>query len=139
MIRPAGYFNVKTDRVKSFIRFLGERHGGSLDRLFALDLPELRRQLLSVNGIGPETADCLVLYVGRQPSFVVDAYTRRFMHRHDWCEPKVSYDDLAALFTAQLEPDPQLFNEYHALIVRLGQEHCRPRPDCSGCPLEKWL
>lgn len=139
LIRPAGYFNVKAARLQSFIQFLRAHYGGSLRKLFALDLPELRRQLLSVKGIGPETADSITLYAGNQPGFVIDAYTRRFMQRHGWCGPKIPYDDLAALFTDQLEPDTPLFNEYHALIVRLGKEHCKTTPVCAGCPLEDLL
>jgi endonuclease-3 related protein len=139
LIRPAGYFNVKAARLKSFLQFLGEQHDGSLERLFALELPELRGQLLSVKGIGPETADCILLYAANKPVFVVDAYTRRFMERHGWCDPKISYDDLAARFTDQLKPDVQQFNEYHALIVRLGKEHCKTKPACAGCPLADLL
>lgn len=140
LIRPAGYFNVKAARLKSFIRFLGTEHGGSLRRLFALELSELRKQLLTVKGIGPETADSISLYAGGKPSFVIDTYTRRFMHRHGWCDKKIPYDDLAVLFTDQLEPDRELFNEYHALIVRLAKEHCKKaKPACAGCPLEPFL
>lgn len=139
LIRPSGFLNVKTVRLKSFVQFLGEQYNGSLDQLFALDLPELRAELLSVKGIGPETADCIVLYAAQKPSFVVDAYTRRFMQRHGWCAPKISYDHLAARFTDRLEPDTQLYNEYHALIVQLGKEYCKAKPVCAGCPLERFL
>ncbi|MCK4565235.1 MAG: endonuclease III domain-containing protein, partial [Verrucomicrobia bacterium] len=112
---------------------------GSLNPLFALDTPALRKELLSWKGIGPETADSILLYAAKRPAFVVDAYTRRFLVRHGWCEKKAPYDSVAKLFTDHLPIDVQLFNEYHALIVRLGKEHCKTQPQCKGCPLERFL
>ena len=91
--------------------------------------------MLAVHGIGPETADSIVLYAARQPVFVVDAYARRFLQRHGWVGPRATYAEVAELFTARLPPDAQLFNEYHALIVALGKNYCRPRPLCDKCPL----
>ncbi len=135
-IRPAGYFNQKADYIKAMAATLRNRFDGSLDRLFALDTPTLRHELLSWKGIGPETADSILLYAGKRPVFVIDAYTRRFLSRHGLCGEKTRYDDLARLFADNLPADPRLFNEYHALIVRLGKEHCKTKPECTGCPLE---
>lgn len=138
-IQPAGYFNQKAGYIKVMAETIHDRFDGSLERLFTLDTPTLRNELLSWKGVGPETADSILLYAGKRPVFVVDAYTRRFLLRHGWCDEKASYSDLARLFTDNLPKDVQLFNEYHALIVRLGKEHCKTKPQCSGCPLEPYL
>ncbi|HSR87894.1 MAG TPA: endonuclease III domain-containing protein [Pontiella sp.] len=138
-IRPAGYFNQKADYLKGMVDSIRCRFDGSLDKLFALDTPTLREELLSWKGIGPETADSILLYAGKRPVFVVDAYTRRMCLRHGWIDEKTSYDTIAKLFTDHLPEDAQLFNEFHALIVRLGKEHCNTKPKCSGCPLEPFL
>jgi endonuclease-3 related protein len=134
-IRPAGCFNVKARRLRAFTGLVADRFGGKLDKLLALPAAELRPTLLAVHGIGPETADSIVLYAAQQPVFVVDAYARRFLHRHGWVGPRATYAAVAELFTARLPPDAQLFNEYHALIVALGKNYCRPRPLCDKCPL----
>ena len=136
-IRPAGYFNQKAGYIKNMVSTLRNRFDGSLDTLFALDTPTLRKELLSWKGIGPETADSILLYAGERPVFVIDAYTRRFLSRHGLCNEKASYNDLAQLFTNHLPNNAQLFNEYHALIVQLGKNHCKTKPKCTGCPLEK--
>lgn len=121
-IRPAGYFNQKAGYLKAFAHRLHDGYGGSLARLFRLETPELRRELLSVKGIGPETADSILLYAAGRPVFVVDAYTRRFLAAHGYeKESRASYDQIAALFTSRLPADVRLFNEYHALIVRWGK------------------
>jgi endonuclease-3 related protein len=138
-IRPAGYFNQKSGTIKGMVETLRERFNGSLNQLFALDTPTLRKELLSWKGIGPETADSILLYAAKRPVFVVDAYTKRVLSRHGWCDEKASYDSVARLFTDALPEDAQLFNEYHALIVRLGKEHCKTQPKCKGCPLERFL
>ena len=138
-IRPAGYFNVKARRLRAMTSMIADDFGGRLDRLFALDTPALRKRLLGVNGIGPETADSIILYAAGRPVFVIDAYTRRFLERHGWAHGGETYDELAALFTANLPGDAALYNEYHALIVALGKNHCRPKPDCASCPLRRWL
>ena len=137
-IRPAGYFNQKADYIKNMIETLRERFGGSLSRLFALDTPALRNELLSWKGIGPETADSILLYAAKRPAFVIDTYTKRFLSRHGRCDPNASYNSVAKLFTDTLPEDVQQFNEYHALIVQLGKEHCKAQPECNGCPLEKF-
>jgi len=144
LIRPAGYYNLKAARIRHFTSWLMNAFGGSIDRMFRLGTSELREQLLSVHGIGKETADSILLYAGRRPVFVVDAYTRRLLARHGWAGGQVDYDEIARLFHDQLDGrNPvgraQLFNEYHALIVRLAKEHCRSQPDCASCPLKSWL
>ncbi len=138
-IRPAGYFNQKAGYIKAMVETIHDRFDGSLNKLFALDTPALRKELLSWKGIGPETADSILLYAGKRPVFVVDAYTKRFLLRHGWCNEKATYHEIAKLFTDHLPEDVQLFNEYHALIVRLGKEHCNTKPKCKGCPLEGFL
>jgi endonuclease-3 related protein len=138
-IRPAGYFNVKAKRLRAFTAMLVDDFGGSLDKLFELPTDALRERLLAVNGIGPETADCILLYAARRPVFVVDAYTRRFTSRHGWAHEHTGYDALATIFSNALPRDEKLFNEYHALIVALGKEHCRTKARCEGCPLRKFL
>ncbi len=136
-LRPAGYHNLKARRLRAFTTLVADRYGGKLEKLLARPAAELRATLLGVNGIGPETADCMVLYAARRPVFVVDAYTRRLLQRHGWCGPQATYDELAALFTAALPRDEKLFNEFHALLVALGKNYCRTRPDCAKCPLTK--
>ncbi|MFH0954379.1 MAG: endonuclease III domain-containing protein [Verrucomicrobiota bacterium] len=138
-IRPAGYFRVKARRLRAFTRMVYARFGGSLPRLLALDTAALRRVLLGVNGIGPETADSILLYAAGRPVFVVDAYTRRFMMRHRWIGAGASYDGIARVFTRGLPRDVSLYDEYHALIVALGKNLCRTKPLCSECPLQRWL
>lgn len=135
IIRPAGYFNVKSVRLKDFVGYLWERHGGSLEWMFAGEWRELREELLHVRGIGPETADSILLYAGDKPTFVVDAYTRRLFSALGMVGPAAGYEELRCLFMANLPPDVRLFNEYHALIVEHGKRHCRKRPRCAGCGL----
>jgi endonuclease-3 related protein len=140
LLRPAGYFRQKTRTVRTFIDFLYKNHGGSLRRLFALPTDSLRAKLLALRGIGPETADSILLYAGKHPVFVVDAYTRRIMQRHGLTHPKTDYEDLRAIFESSLPREHQLFNEFHALIVRTGKLHCRKsNPDCPHCPLNSFL
>jgi len=125
-IRPAGYFNQKTDYLKAFAQMLHRDCEGSLNRLFRAETPKLRKTLLAVKGIGPETADSILLYAAKHPVFVVDAYTRRFLNHHGFKkEALASYDSIAVFFTGQLPEDVQLFNEYHALIVRWAKDQRR--------------
>ncbi len=138
LIRPAGTFNVKARRLKSFVDWLWERFDGSLDRMFALPVYALREELLGISGIGRETADAIILYAGGLPTFVVDAYTARILHRHRLIDETADYDEIKDLFESNLPSDPPLFNEYHALLVQVGKLHCRPRPQCKGCPLERF-
>jgi endonuclease-3 related protein len=140
LIRPAGYFNVKARRLGHFIDHLHKRHGGSLERLFKTPTAKLRDELLSINGIGPETADSILLYAAKRPVFVVDAYTKRILSRHGLCAPDDDYHAVQALFAGNMKADERAFNEYHALIVRTGKELCRKtKPDCKACPLERYL
>lgn len=140
LIRPAGYFNVKAARLKNFAAFLMTRHDGSLNRLFKTEQGALRKELLAVNGIGPETADSIILYAGGLPEFVVDAYTKRIFSRHNLTAKDAAYDELKALFTENLKIDVTLFNEYHALIVKTGKDFCKNRnPLCAECPLFEFL
>lgn len=136
LIRPAGYHHVKADRLRSFLRHLARHHGGSVRRLLSAPAAPLREELLGVHGIGPETADSILLYAAARPVFVVDAYTRRILSRHGLAAADLGYAPLQAIFSRALPPDAALFNEFHALLVRLGKEYCRPRhPRCPDCPL----
>lgn len=138
-IRPAGYFNVKARRLQAWTGWVMRTFGGRLARVFREPTDALRERLLDVNGIGRETADSMLLYAGGHPVFVIDAYTRRFMARHGWADPDMDYDTLAAVFTRALPRDPALYNEFHALIVRLGKTCCRPtNPRCAECPLQRF-
>jgi len=138
LIRPSGYYNVKARRLRAFLAMLCEEYGGSLKRLFRLPLEGLRDVLLSVKGIGEETADSIILYAAGKPTFVVDAYTRRILARHGLCRPDAGYSEVKHIFESKLEPDTILFNEYHALLVSTGKTYCRPRnPVCIECPLQK--
>ena len=139
LIRPAGYFNVKAKRLKEFIDFLMNGYNGSMEKMRKEDMQTLRERLLSVNGIGPETADSILLYALDKPVFVIDAYTKRVLSRHDIMEHHRSYDDFQGIFHSSLKLDLKLFNEYHALFVRVGKTFCRPRPECEKCPLSIFL
>ena len=139
LIRPAGYFNIKAKRLKSFIGFLAENFHGSMKRMRKDDMSSLREKLLDVNGIGPETADSILLYALEKPSFVIDAYTKRVLSRHEIMEYDRSYEEFQNLFHTALDKEVKLFNEYHALFVQVGKTYCRPKaPLCDECPLGKW-
>jgi len=135
LVHPCGYYNAKALKLKSFAFWLGNHYDDDLNRLFACDTEELRQQLLSVHGIGQETADSILLYAADKPVFVVDAYTRRIFSRIGLTPAKDSYAGYQAFFMDNLPADVKLFNEYHALLVRLGKEVCRRRPICSQCCL----
>jgi endonuclease-3 related protein len=120
------------------IDFLDKNYKGDLKELFILPIQQLRKQLLSVNGIGFETADSIILYAAKKPIFVIDAYTRRILLRHKLIKPSYRYNDIQFLFMNNLSANVNLFNEYHALLVRLGKEFCLKNPRCrQGCPLNK--
>jgi len=137
LIRPSGYYNVKAKRLVHLTDFLAARYGGSPARMLHEHPAKLRKGLLSVNGIGPETADAIMLYAAGHPVFVVDAYTSRIFGRHGLLTGEEGYHDIQRMFLENLPGDSRLFNEYHALIVRLAKEQCRKSlPRCSGCPLE---
>jgi len=135
-IRPAGYFNQKTRRLQGFLRVLFEEFGGDLGALFALDTASLRDRLLAISGIGPETADSILLYAAQRPVFVIDAYTIRVLTRHGFLPEETTYAEVQQYVTDHLPEDTALFNEFHALFVAVGKEFCRPQPRCAGCPLE---
>ena len=135
MIRPAGYFNIKAKRIKNFLNWLFENHQGNVKLLDNINTSALREQLLSVNGIGPETADSILLYGLEREIFVVDAYTSRIATRHGLIEPDHDYQQLQQLFEMNLPTELKLFNEYHALLVRVGKEFCKTKPLCENCPL----
>ena len=137
LIRPAGYFNIKAKRLKAFLDWLFENYGGRTGNLESVNTNQLRGELLSVKGIGPETADSILLYALNREVFVVDTYTARIAVRHELIEGGADYEQLQFLFESNLPPDVQLFNEYHALLVRVGKEYCKPKAKCSDCPLEK--
>ena len=136
LIRSAGYYNIKTRRLKSFIRYLNEEYGGSLDGMFSEDLWTLREKLLAVKGIGEETADSILLYAGHKPIFVVDAYTRRILQRHDLIQDGDTYADIQRLFMNHLPRSVPIYNQYHALLVNAGKHFCSKSPRCDGCPLK---
>lgn len=144
LIRPAGTFRVKAGRLAHFLAFLRQEadgeddlEGATLDFLAGRELSELRPRLLAVRGVGPETADCILLYALGLPSFVVDAYTARIMSRHLFLPEDVSYDELQAFFADALPPEPALYGEFHALLVRAGKTWCgKARAKCQTCPLD---
>jgi len=164
LVRPSGYFRQKARRLKIFVAYLDRRYRGSLARMFARPTQELRQELLELNGVGPETADSILLYAGGHASFVVDTYTHRVLHRHGLLRGEASYEEIRALVEEALhdEPPPQaprslhaqrhkfrlvqtppaahVYNEYHALFVQLGKRHClKAEAKCTGCPLEPLL
>lgn len=138
LIRPSGYFNIKAKRLKSFTEWLWVKHNGDLNELRGVALETLRTELLEVNGIGPETADSILLYALGLQSFVIDAYTRRVAIRHGLATEKWGYEQLKMLFEEHTPRDVTVFNEYHALIVAVGKRHCGPTAKCDGCPLERF-
>jgi endonuclease-3 related protein len=168
LIRPSGYFRQKAKKVKTFIRFLDKNYRGSLDRMFARPTPELRQELLALNGVGPETADSILLYAGNHHVFAVDAYTRRIFERHGIITPKTKYEEIRLMMedalvsgapedlrvdehgaqprhpvsrmsSARRSELAQHYNELHALIVRVGNQYCRSTPRCQECPLREFL
>ena len=136
LIKSSGYFNIKAKRLKNFLSFLFNDYEGNIDRLLKEDGHLLRHKLLNVNGIGPETADSILLYAAEYPIFVVDAYTNRIFSRHGYIPADATYHQIQELFVGNLPKDIQLYNEYHALIVRVGKELCRKTPRCNSCPIE---
>ncbi|HEX7288053.1 MAG TPA: endonuclease III domain-containing protein [Candidatus Angelobacter sp.] len=167
LVRPSGYFRQKAIKLKTFIRFLDKKYSGSLDRMFAQTTEKLRAELLALNGVGPETADSILLYAGNHPVFVVDAYTRRIFERHGLVTAKTKYEEIRApIEKAVGGADPQSlvtengsdprhpvsrmsrmsrselaqhYNELHALIVRVGNQYCRKIAKCEECPLREFL
>lgn len=139
LIRPAGYFNIKADRLKHFLAFLFREYGGDIKRMAKEDGAILRHKLLAVKGIGPETADSILLYALNKPFFVIDAYTKRIFARHRLSRWQNPYDEWQGLFTKSTPRKISLYNDFHAQIVALGKNFCRTKPLCEGCPLYKFL
>ncbi len=137
-IRPAGYYNIKARRLKNLLYFIMEAYEGDLGKFLNDDMDRLRQGLLSVKGIGPETADSILLYAANKPIFVVDAYTFRILHRHGMIEDQATYDELQGYFLEHLPEDVKLYNEFHALIVQTAKTLCKKKPLCPECPLQGW-
>ncbi|MEW6679565.1 MAG: endonuclease III domain-containing protein [bacterium] len=138
IIKPSGFYNQKAKKLKAFINFLFLRYNGSLEKLFEKGLFSLRKELLEISGIGNETVDSILLYAGNKPIFVVDAYTKRILVRHKIIDEKADYEDIQSIFMENLPKDVKLFNNYHALFVKLGKEVCKKtKPLCKGCPLNE--
>jgi len=136
LIRPAGYYNVKADRLRRYLSFFLGVYGGDYQRMARQPVGILREELLRVKGIGPETADAILLYALGKPVFVVDAYTKRIFFRHNLIDESASYAQVQSLCMGSIQQDALVYNEYHALLVRLAQEYCRKRePRCDICPL----
>ena len=136
LIKPSGYYNIKARRLKNFVNVFVNDFEGSTEEMFSGDGRKLRKKLLNVNGIGPETADSILLYAGRKPFFVVDAYTKRIFSRHKFISKDSTYYEIQEFFIKNLDKDVKLFNEFHAQIVMLGKTICTSRnPDCSKCPI----
>jgi len=140
LIRSAGYFQVKARRLRNLLKFVIDEYDGSLEQMFGTDVATLREQLLAIHGIGPETADAILLYSGGRPTFVVDTYTHRVLARHGWIGYEADYHEIKSHFESTLPADTSLYNEYHALLVRVGKEFCRrTAPKCEACPLAEML
>ena len=135
LVRPSGYYRLKAGRLRNLLRFFMDRYDGSTEAMFATPLDVLREELLAVNGVGPETADSILLYAGSLPVFVVDTYTHRVLARHGWIGYDADYHAIQDHFESNLDRDPALYNEYHALLVHVGHKHCRRTPKCDDCPL----
>jgi endonuclease-3 related protein len=145
LIRPAGYYNLKARRLKAFTKMIVDDYGGQLTSLFEADTKTVREQLLEVNGIGPETADSILLYAGDHLSFVIDTYTKRIFSRHSWVSHNAGYDDMKQLCEQSLSQKTgsdrlDYWQDYHAQLVMIGKDFCRPNnPRCDTCPLQPLL
>ncbi len=140
LIRPSGYYNLKAARLRNLFNLVEQEYAGDLSLFLQAELPVLREQLLAVKGIGPETADSILLYACHKPSFVVDAYTHRVFSRHNLVPEECDYHTLQDCFTSSLDEDVALYNEYHALIVQVAKDFCKKRaPLCDGCPLQNMM
>lgn len=136
-LRPSGYFNQKAKKIKAFIDFLDQHYGGSISRMAQAPLERLRGELLKVKGIGPETADSILLYALGKRVFVIDAYTKRIFTRHYYFAKEPAYHEAQEFFEKECPPDIGLYNDFHAQIVATGNRYCKPTPRCEGCPLEE--
>ena len=140
LIKSCGYYNLKAKRLKNFIRFFCQKYDGLTEQMFKEDWQYLRGELLTVNGIGQETADSILLYAGGKPVFVVDTYTKRIFQRHELVSSEDSYEQIQQVFMKNLPEDYRLYNEFHAQIVMVGKKYCkRNNPKCPDCPLSRFL
>lgn len=137
-IRPSGYYNIKAKRLHNLLDMVQENYEGDFDLIFAEDMETARESLISVKGVGPETADSIMLYAGKYPVFVVDAYTHRILVRHNLIDEEADYYSIQQEFVDQLPLETELFNEYHALLVQTGKQYCKKKnPLCNRCPLNR--
>lgn len=136
LIRPSGYYRIKAKRLKNFIKFIIEKYDGKIENMLKEKTDTLRDELLCINGIGPETADTIILYALEIPVFVIDKYTYRILTRHGLIPGKTTYQEMQKLMEDSIEKNHEIYNEFHALIVKVGKEHCKKTPQCTGCPLE---
>lgn len=137
LIKPSGFYNQKAKRVKLLVKYLIEKYNGNIEMMCEKQILELRNELLSINGIGKETADSIILYACNKPIFVVDAYTYRVFSRHGLIDEQMGYDEIQAMFMDNLEHNTKIFNEYHALIVEIAKDFCKTKPLCDACPLSE--
>ncbi len=137
LIRPSGYFNQKAERLKIFADYILKNYNGHLTTFMEKDHREIRPELLKIKGIGPETADSIILYAFQKPMFVIDMYTKRIFSRLGVVDENIAYEDLQKMFHKNLKEDAEIFNEYHALIVEFAKQFCTKKPQCLGCPLNK--
>ncbi|MEA3305348.1 MAG: endonuclease III domain-containing protein [Candidatus Omnitrophota bacterium] len=137
LIKPSGYYNIKAGRLKNFVNFLFKKYNGSIKKMFRENTESLRKELLDVKGLGRETADSILLYAGKKPIFVIDAYTRRILSRHHIIHDSSDYDSVQRLFMDNLPLQEPLFGEYHALLVKLAKDICKSKPECLACPVRK--
>ncbi len=138
MIRPVGYFNIKAKRLKNLVRWFCQEYQGSIEFLEKLSVGQLREELISINGIGPETADSIILYALDKATFVVDTYTCRVLVRHGFIDAECGYEEVKDFCESHLPVEVELYNEFHALLVAVGKHHCKVRAMCSNCPLEQF-
>lgn len=136
LIKPSGFYKQKAARVKRLINFINEYYGGEIENMKHEDCSTIRRRLLTINGIGPETADCILLYALDKPVFVIDRYTYRLLYRHGLVEKETNYTEMQKIFMDSVERETEVYGEYHALIVAVGKNHCRKRANCDGCPID---
>ena len=137
LIRSSRFYNQKAEKLKNFTDYLFSNYNGSLNKMFAVDTEKLRKELLDIKGIGRETADSILLYAGKKPSFVSDAYTKRFLERYGLLNGLSSYEEIRSLFMDNIPEDTYMYNEYHALIVHHGYAVCKSKPSCQICPVKK--
>ena len=136
-VKPSGFYKIKTERLKSFLRYF-KKYSFSFNRIACVSTSDLRSELLNIKGIGPETADSILLYVFNRPVFVIDTYTRRILIRHGFKEAAKEYSELQKFFHDNMPPKPAVFNEFHALIVEVGKNFCKSaKAFCADCPLNR--